>query len=149
MASVALFAILEFLIRRTHLRGAVVRLQSLLLALILGAIDAGCSGDSGAGSTGFGCCELPANPPRCATPLIYGGRKRSADDTCVSGIDGTIPDPSVAGWSKVADEDGCPVWTPPAGAPTVSCGLVADSGVPDTGFGPRDSSTDGSPDGGE
>lgn len=107
------------------------RQRQLLFAFVVavGSLVAACtSGAKKAAGTGFGCCVLDAKPLACT--LRLGRAKRSADDTCVDGYDGTNPDPNAPGWTQVDDKDGCPVWTPPPNVPTICCSCFnPDSGT--------------------
>jgi hypothetical protein len=93
-----------------------------LVLLPFGAVVVAClSADSS--SSPYGCCEVGSSPPpQCV--MQYGGTKRSADDRCSQGNDGQLPDTSEPGWTKVPDENGCPVWTPPPNVRNVCCGCA-------------------------
>lgn len=67
----------------------------------------------------FGCCS--DYQPGCT--LFRNGPKRSADDNCIDGFDGTVPDPGQPGWEHRVDTYGCGVWYPPPNARTIVCGL--------------------------
>lgn len=108
--------------------------KSLVLAggagLVVVAAVVACSSDpdAPASKAPFGCCTL-STPPSCAA-ITPGRAKRSADDTCVDGKGGTIPDPNAPGWTQQPGDDGCPRWVPPANAPPIVCGAAPkDSGA--------------------
>lgn len=103
--------------------------KSLILAggagLVFVAAVVACSSDpdAPASKAPFGCCALDATPPSCIQ-ISYGRAKRSADDNCIDGYDGTIPDPKAPGWTQSPGDDGCPRWVAPASAPKITCGAV-------------------------
>ncbi len=108
--------------RRALLGSVLFVALASVVSLVVACDD---SSSSAGGGLEFGCCQLTSRPS--VFTLMLGRAKRSADDNCIDGYDGTNPDPNAPGWTQVKDEDGCPVWTPPPNAPTICCGCPIDS----------------------
>jgi hypothetical protein len=133
-----------------------VRLGAPLLTAVLAlSLQGACSTaapsatDAGLEDGGdFGCC--PDIKTGCT--LRRYGKRASANDSCVVGNDGLVPDPAAPGWTLVVGADGCPVWAAPKGVGLFLCGArppvepppqedadVPDADVPDAS---SDASTD-------
>lgn len=106
-----------------HPRGLAHLFAAAALAVFaLAACNESSAGPSDApdAAGSFGCC--PDYKPGCT--LFRNGPKRSANDNCIDGYDGTVPDPGQSGWSQSVDAYGCGVWTPPPKPTYTVCGLV-------------------------
>jgi hypothetical protein len=118
----------------------IMRQHSLLAALVVSVITAGCGsisdGDSAIDATASGdgrdegqCCKPDPSPGCC---MNYGGWTDGEASGCAlkTACDG-MPVPSDPAWKLVKDDHGCMVWSS-EGATGPRCGMPFDTGV-DTG----------------